>query len=187
MKQSRAFPLVVVCLMGCSDAAVPGNDAVAALQQELSAVCASAAPTAVFANAISFTSERTYSAPGCFKAQVVDTESFVSNPFGGSPSQSPSAGSGGGTSLAIARWADSAPTDATSCAQAWVAGYRFEWDGSAYVAADFQSGFGTWQVFRCLPPTVMFSNVPNGTPQRFAVTARTQATATASTRRVSLH
>lgn len=184
MRVSRVFPWAVVCLVGCSDAASSVPDKVGVSQLELSAACASAAPVATFRSSISFTSPRTYNPPDCFKGQVVDILSFGAGGFGAT------GGSAGALSSpepgVTVEWADSTPADESSCANAWVAAYRFQWDGRAYVTADVQSTVGQWFRDQCLVPKVYLSNIPRGTAQRFAVSARAKPTTTASTRSVRI-
>jgi hypothetical protein len=143
------------------------------------ASCATATPDAEFDQHINFQSPRSYSARGCFKGIIVDVSNLRVS------------GGGLGHTALFAQYSDTLPTDPAACERLWAAGYVYNLIDGNWEKGEFQSARGSWQFDRCRGPSLVFDDAlfaESDDPGAFRVvlSARTDQTGGAATRRISL-
>jgi len=170
----------VVMMSGCS-AEIADEAEAGDLASRTEAIgepsCATVAPTQSFDEEMSFLSPRTYSAPGCFKAVVLDITNLSL--------------SSGGTVAVFAQWADTLPTTQAACENLWLGGYTYVKIDGLWEKAELESVHGTWSGGTCAGPSATFDTglstqgIEPGS-YRFVVGARTAQTGGAATRAISV-
>jgi hypothetical protein len=179
----RLLTFALVC-SACVGVPTPQESDVRVAESALDQGCRNLTPVATFTGSINYTSPRTYSQSGCFKAQVVQVNP-MSTGAGGSGGAPGTGGTGVVHGFAVA-WADTPPSTESACTRASIGGYRFVLspDGT-YETAEFGTALGVWTSGGCIGPRVNFEGPSSLNPfvsTKFAVSARTAQTSGAATR-----
>jgi hypothetical protein len=139
------IPLPAVSVLGCgapdreSGAGVAEVPTPGMLEQSLGETsCATAAPTRVLTGGASYQSPITYSAPGCFKAVVVDVPDITFN------------------DTVTARMTSASAPDEATCERLWLGSNFYVSFGEGFEKFGFASDRGLWAFGACLLPSVTF-------------------------------
>ncbi|HEU4539022.1 MAG TPA: hypothetical protein VFS00_33105 [Polyangiaceae bacterium] len=178
------------CVEGAGEGGGAGeNDAaegpVGEVEQAIGAECAAAAPTASFVSVLDYTSPQTYNTVNCFKGVVVDVKSYASTaPLGDSI-------------FTGVGWADAVPlasqaNHVADCQNLFLQADLFEIVNGVPVFKTSRQARGQWLTDfpapnTCQAPGVSFSDLMiKGRTYRVSATARTTASSSAPTRRLTI-
>lgn len=164
----------------------PNEEQVGRVESALDQGCRNLSPVVTFTGSINYTSARTYSQPGCFKSEVVQ---FTATGTGGNGGGSTGSGGAHARMFSVS-WADTPPSTATACANAWIGGYRFtQSSDGTYETAEISGANGVWMNNACVGPKFDFAAstfIEAIPPTKFAVSARTAQTSGAATRQYNI-
>lgn len=141
-------------------------------EQAMGLECAGATATVSFTGSADWESVQTYNTPSCYKGVVVDVNNILYP---------------GGVATATVYWADSAPTTQAACEDSYVAADVFKWVSGSWSYHFSMDDHGVWNAGtgKCQTPLVG-DGLGTGQSFRFALTARTSASSSASTRKVGI-